>query len=242
MEFLGRGGKYLRPRLACAVWQALRKNGDETAIQPVCVAVECFHKASLIHDDIEDDDDIRYEKPTVHKSVGIPLAIDAGDWLISKGMELVAGTGFRNVARMMREISLSHRRLCEGQGDELAFCADYFKNKCEMISPRKVISIYERKTGEAFALSAGLGALAAGADEETFAAIRKFALAYGVAFQIYDDLIDGGHLLLDACKGDKNKVNARWKKSLKDCHDAIALIESRKLREALTSYLEEPLK
>ncbi len=242
MEFLGRGGKYLRPRLAFSVWQALQKGGDEMRIRPVCVAVECFHKASLIHDDIEDDDDVRYEKPTVHKLVGIPLAIDAGDWLISTGMELVASADFRNTARMMREISSSHRRLCEGQGDELAFCADFFKDKCRMLSPREVISIYERKTGEAFALCAELAALAADADEAAFAAVRKFSLAYGIAFQIYDDLSDGGHLLLDACKGDRNKVNFYWKKALKACNDAIALIEQERLREALKSYLEDPLK
>ncbi len=232
----------MRPRLAFSVWQALQKGKDEKCIQPICVAVECFHKASLIHDDIEDDDDLRYDEPTVHKLVGIPLAIDAGDWLISTGMELVSATGVKNTARMMHEISSSHRRLCEGQGDELAFCADYFKGKCAMLSPREVISIYERKTGEAFALAAELGALAAGANENTFASVRKFALAYGVAFQIYDDLSDGGHLLLDACGGSRDKVNAHWKKSLKACNDAIASIKQVQLREALKSYLEDPLK
>ena len=62
LEFAGRGGKRLRPRLCQAVFDACGGTGD---LSPVCEAVESFHKASLVHDDIQDGDETRYDRPTV---------------------------------------------------------------------------------------------------------------------------------------------------------------------------------
>ena len=171
-DFLGRGGKKLRPRLCKAVFDRCGGAGD---IGPVCEAVECFHKASLIHDDIQDGDETPYGRPTVWKEHGVPMAIAAGDWLVAHGYQLIAGSGFAGVPAMLAATIDSHVRLCEGQGDDLLGGGDY-------------VSTCERKTGEAFALAAQLGALAAGADDAPF---RRYALAYGVLFQINDDLADG---------------------------------------------------
>ena len=171
-DFLGRGGKKLRPRLCKAVFDRCGGAGD---IGPVCEAVECFHKASLIHDDIQDGDETRYGRPTVWKEHGVPMAIAAGDWLVAHGYQLIAGSGFAAVPAMLAATIDSHVRLCEGQGDDLLGGGDY-------------VSTCERKTGEAFALAAQLGALAAGEDDAPF---RRYALAYGVLFQINDDLADG---------------------------------------------------
>ena len=173
-DFLGRGGKKLRPRLCKAVFDRCGGVGD---IEPVCEAVECFHKASLIHDDIQDGDETRYGRPTVWKEHGVAVAIAAGDWLVAHGYQLIAGSGFAGVPAMLAATIDSHVRLCEGQGDYLLGGGDY-------------VSTCERKTGEAFALAAQLGALAAGADDAPF---RRYALAYGVLFQINDDLADGAN-------------------------------------------------
>ena len=172
LDFLGRGGKKLRPRLCKAVFDRCGGVGD---IAPVCEAVECFHKASLIHDDIQDGDETRYGRPTVWKEHGVPMAIAAGDWLVAQGYRLIAHSGFAAVPAMLAATIDSHVRLCEGQGDDLLVGGDY-------------VSTCERKTGEAFALAAQLGALAAGADDAPF---RRYGLAYGVLFQINDDLADG---------------------------------------------------
>lgn len=67
LAFLGRGGKRLRPRLCRRVFEIC---GGTGAIDPVCDAVECFHKASLIHDDIQDGDEERYGCPTTWKEHG----------------------------------------------------------------------------------------------------------------------------------------------------------------------------
>lgn len=172
MEFLGRGGKRLRPRLCKAVFERCGGEGD---IGPVLEAVECFHKASLIHDDIQDGDEERYGKPATWKEHGVAVAIAAGDWLVARGYKLLAGSGFAGAAGMLAAAAESHLRLSEGQAEDLLGGADYE-------------GVCERKTGEAFALAAQLGALAAGADDGPF---REYGLAYGVLFQIMDDLADG---------------------------------------------------
>ena len=86
----------------------------------------------------------------------------------------------REISRLATGTILS---LCEGQGDELMKPAG--RNPLDV---ERYVSICERKTGEAFALAAQLGALAAGADDAPF---RRYGLAYGVLFQINDDLSDG---------------------------------------------------
>ena len=172
MEFMRRGGKRLRPRLCKAVFERCGGVGD---IAPVCDAVECFHKASLVHDDIQDGDEIRYGRPTVWKEHGVAVAIAVGDWLVAHGYQLIAKSGFAGVPAMVAATVDSHVRLCEGQGDDVMGSGDY-------------VSVCERKTGEAFALAAQLGALAAGADDAKF---RRYGLAYGILFQINDDMADG---------------------------------------------------
>ena len=201
LEFCGRGGKRLRPRLCKAVFERCGGAGD---IGGVCEAIECFHKASLIHDDIQDGDEERYGRPTVWKEHGVPVAIAAGDWLVAHGYRLIAESGFAAMPRMIHAAVLSHVRLCEGQGDDLLVGGGQLpttnyqlpSTNCQLPSTNyhlpttNYISVCERKTGEAFALAAQLGALAAGADDAPF---RRYGLAYGVLFQINDDIADGAN-------------------------------------------------
>ena len=175
LEFMRRGGKRLRPRLCEAVYHSIMPDGIAD-IGPLKEAVECFHKASLIHDDIQDSSTTRYGMPTVWVDYGVPLAIAAGDWLLAHGMRLVAEAGFPNGAEMLGLVASTILSLCEGQGDELSGDGDY-------------LSICERKTGSLFALAAGLGALAAGADPEPYC---EWGRVYGVLFQVNDDICDGG--------------------------------------------------
>ena len=185
LEFCGRGGKKLRPRLCRAVFERCDGAGD---ISGVCEAIECFHKASLIHDDIQDGDEERYGLPTVWKEFGVPVAIAAGDWLVAHGYRLIAESGFAAMPKMIHAAVLSHVRLCEGQGDDL-LSANGQRPTADSL-PSTYVSICERKTGEAFALAAQLGALAAGADDAPF---RRYGLTYGILFQINDDLADGAN-------------------------------------------------
>ena len=190
IDFMRRGGKRLRPRLCQAVYAVCGGRGD---ISSVTEAVECFHKASLIHDDIQDGDEERYGRPTVWKEHGVAVAIAVGDWLVARGYQLVlnAECGVRSaaVAGQMLAVTVdSHLRLCEGQGDDLLNPSVNPLTDGGVFDENAYLSVCERKTGEAFALAAQLGALAAGADDAPY---REFGLAYGVCFQIKDDLADG---------------------------------------------------
>ncbi len=184
-EWLMTGGKRWRPLLTASVFEA--SGGQVARIAPAAVAVECFHKASLIHDDIEDNDDERYGSPTVHKLYGVPAAINAGDYLIGEGYRLLAESDFSGDVRsgMVLAAARGHRALCLGQGEELAFC-----RQPSPVSEAAVLRIYERKTAAAFEVAVLVGALAAGVDAATCSHLSEFSRAVGTAYQIKDDIAD----------------------------------------------------
>ena len=91
-NWLMRAGKRWRPFLTVAAYQALRETPGEKLpedIRKIAVAVECFHKASLIHDDIEDNDAMRYGEKTLHEEHGVAVALNVGDLLIGEGYRLI---------------------------------------------------------------------------------------------------------------------------------------------------------
>src|SRR6266581_7687236 len=125
-QWLGRAGKRWRPFLTVAAFQAVR--GDTSAplpedIRKVAVAVECFHKASLIHDDIEDNDALRYGEKTLHEEHGVPVALNVGDLLIGEGYRLIASSKATasQKAEMLLVAAQGQRQLCRGQGAELCW-------------------------------------------------------------------------------------------------------------------------
>ena len=189
-EWLARAGKRWRPFLAVAVSQALRTNADaplSDAIKKIAVAVECFHKASLVHDDIEDGDDKRYDEPALHAEYGIPCALNAGDLLIGEGYRLLAEAGVpaASLGAMIRIASLGQRELCRGQGTELAW-----QRNPQPLGVAQVLEIFRRKTSPAFSVALLIGAAHAGRLDEVEDALTAFSEALGIAYQIRDDLDD----------------------------------------------------
>ena len=89
-EILLSDGKRIRPLLVAIAYEAFCKEPDTGVFKHLAMSVECFHKASLIHDDIEDGDELRYGKETLHKKYGIPVAINTGDLLIGEGYRLIS--------------------------------------------------------------------------------------------------------------------------------------------------------
>ena len=189
-EWLGRAGKRWRPYLAVAVSQALRNNPNTALpveLQRIAVAVECFHKASLIHDDIEDGDDVRYGEPTLHSQYGVAAALNAGDLLIGEGYRLLAASGMPATAlgAMIMIASEGQRELCRGQGLELAW-----QENPAPLSPAQVLEIFRRKTSPAFSVALLLGAAHAGSLDLVREPLEAFSEAVGIAYQIRDDLED----------------------------------------------------
>jgi geranylgeranyl pyrophosphate synthase len=202
-EWLAVGGRRWRPFLAAAVFEALREkaadgvsehsdadgieaNGIE-AIQRIAVAVECFHKASLVHDDIEDGDLERYGEPTLCGAHGVPIALNVGDLLIGEGYRLLAESGLdADLVRLaVREAAAAQRLLCQGQGAELAW-----SRSPSQLASRQVLEIFRLKTSPAFDVALQLAAIGAGRSDEVSDALRAYSEAVGIAYQIKDDLED----------------------------------------------------
>jgi len=191
-DWLGKAGKRWRPFLAAAVHGALvPEASDDRAdvLRRVAVAVECFHKASLVHDDIEDGDLERYGEPTLPGAHGVAVALNAGDVLIGEGYRLLAESGLPAdaVAAAVREAARSQRLLCRGQGEELAW-----SRRPTALASRQVLEIFRLKTAPAFDVALQLGAIAAGMGPADGLAdvLHAFSEAVGIAYQIKDDLDD----------------------------------------------------
>ena len=201
-DFLSRGGKHLRPFATLAVYDALtggeatQANGAERAAQfsdavrRTAMSIETFHKASLVHDDIEDDDAYRYGSETVHRKYGTPTAINVGDYLIGLGYRLVsrdaATLGAEAAVDILDRLAEAHTRLCEGQGAELLWRDA--KNK--QLKPLDALKIYALKTSPAFEAALYCGARLAGPTDTLKEPIAAFSRHLGVAFQILNDLKD----------------------------------------------------
>ncbi len=192
-DWLMRAGKRWRPFLAVSSFQALR--GANTAlpedIRKIAVAVECFHKASLIHDDIEDNDAQRYGEKTLHEEHGVAVALNVGDLLIGEGYRLIGEckVSAQQKAEMLLVASRGQRELCRGQGAELCWA----RNPSALTS-LQVLDIFRKKTAPAFEVALRLGAIYAGLSlhEEVSDTLRDYSEALGVAYQIRDDISDLG--------------------------------------------------
>jgi geranylgeranyl pyrophosphate synthase len=187
-DYLATGGKRWRPYLAACTYMALESDRQEdepvltAAVKKAAVAIECFHKASLIHDDIEDGDTQRYQRPTLHTAVGVPVALNIGDFLVGEGYRLLAELGMPAMTTIAAE---GHVTLSRGQGRELLWV-----RHPEPLPSIQVLEIFRQKTSAAFEVALRLGAILGGADEETHDVLCKYSEALGIAYQIKDDLED----------------------------------------------------
>lgn len=181
-------GKRRRPYLAAAVYRCLTGEKDYSkSIRRAVVALECFHKASLIHDDIEDDDDMRYGTESLHCREGVPLALNVGDFLIGEGYRLISECALEADKQnlMLKIAAAGHLALCRGQGEEL----EWMRSQ-SALTIEQIIEIFRGKTAPAFEVALSFGALCAGADEKLCALLSDFSAALGIAYQIHDDIDD----------------------------------------------------
>ena len=193
-DWLMRAGKRWRPFLAVSTFQALRRDTGKPLpedIKKAAVAVECFHKASLIHDDIEDNDALRYGEKTLHEEYGTAVALNVGDLLIGEGYRLLAAckASPAQKAEMVRIASEGQRELCRGQGAELCWARNP-----QSLTQHQVLDIFRKKTAPAFEVALRVGALYAGVEqhEEVEDVLHVYSEALGIAYQIRDDLSDLG--------------------------------------------------
>ncbi|MGB7329519.1 MAG: polyprenyl synthetase family protein [Rubripirellula sp.] len=203
-DFLARGGKHSRPFITLAAYDAMTgghatgpEAGEAIAKMPASVrraamSIETFHKASLVHDDIEDDDAYRYGQLAVHRRFGLPTAINIGDYLIGLGYRLLSRPDPDDPvdaavrADLVDSLAAAHLRLSEGQGAELL----WRDARDRRLTPLDALKVYALKTSPAFEAALTSGIRLAGDVEPYREAIRTFSRNMGVAFQILNDLGD----------------------------------------------------
>jgi len=190
VSWLAKAGKRWRPFLAVSVYEALcgRDGGPLPGkIKCVAVAVECIHKASLIYDDIQDEDDCRYGEETLYKLHGVPVALTASLFLLGQGYRLLATCDAPDAERaeMLAVATGGHCELCLGQGRELNWA-----RAPSPLSSDEVLQIFRFKTAPSFEVVFRLGAICAGASRELQQVLREYSIDIGVAYQIQDDLDD----------------------------------------------------
>jgi geranylgeranyl pyrophosphate synthase len=191
-DWLARAGNRWRPFLAIAAHQALRDDPEgpiSDAVKRAAIAVECFHKASLVHDDIQDNDATRYGESTLHAEHGMPVALNVGDLLIGEGYRLLADNPMSGSIRasLIKIASEGQRELCRGQGAELLW-----NNHPVALASTQVLEIFRSKTSPAFEVALKIGAALAGKLDDTADALHDYSAALGIAYQIHDDLDDMG--------------------------------------------------
>jgi geranylgeranyl pyrophosphate synthase len=216
-DWLRCGGRRFRPFITLAAYDAAtggkRCNtfaNSETPISfpdsvaRVAMSIEAFHKASLVHDDIEDDDLFRYGRETLHRTHGLGPAINIGDHLIGLGYKLIAaargthrpsplpegeGTAALQAdvaADILERMAAAHIKLCDGQGAEMF----WQQNPTLGFTPLDALQIYALKTSPAFEAALYAGLRMAGPVEKYESLIGPFCRHVGIGFQIINDLKD----------------------------------------------------
>ncbi|HHY97304.1 MAG TPA: polyprenyl synthetase family protein [Firmicutes bacterium] len=193
------GGKRLRPIFTLLTAEALGLPYHK-AIRPAC-AIELIHSYSLIHDDLPcmDDDDERRGRPTVHRVFGSPMALLAGDALLSLAFEVITAReavellGYCACTQIANELAFACGSLgmVGGQGMEVDTWRSTDHAAKSGYDSDWVISLARHKTGALFIAAVRSGAIAAEAGEKELMAVTSFAEKVGLAFQIVDDVLDG---------------------------------------------------
>jgi geranylgeranyl pyrophosphate synthase len=199
LDWLRNGGKRFRPFITLAAYDALKGApgtlGEDKIeltdpVRRAALAIETFHKASLVHDDIEDDDAYRYGQETLHRRFGIGPAINVGDYLIGLGYRLVGRDrkelGGECAADILNKLADAHLKLSEGQGAELLWRDAPDKS----LTPLDALKIYALKTSPAFEAALYSGLRLAGPSDAHEKMVTEFSRHLGVAFQILNDLKD----------------------------------------------------
>lgn len=189
-HLLKSGGKRLRPFL---LYQSCKiAGGDVEAIMPAAISIELIHNFTLVHDDIMDRDEFRRGVPTVHVLWGVPLAILAGDLLLSKAFEIFFECAAspkidRNrIIDSAKKLAHAITIVAEGQALDISFEGKLFSN---LITEVDYLNMIYKKTATLIKISCEIGGLLGMGDLSTVEALSKYGENIGMAFQMHDDIL-----------------------------------------------------
>ena len=173
------GGKRIRPTITILIARALNYQGNE--LTKLAAAIELLHTASLIHDDVVDQSELRRGKISIHKKWNNAHGVLVGDFVYSKAFQLMASLKNKQIIQTLAD---STNRISEGEVMQLNFL------ESKSIKEEDYFEIIGRKTAELFKACAHTAALIAEAEENLVKTSCEFAYALGIVFQLTDDLLD----------------------------------------------------
>ena len=172
-------GKQLRPALVAMSAQAIGKLNDSHIT--VAVIIEMVHLATLVHDDVMDEAEVRRGRLTLGANWGNEIAVLFGDCLFAQALKLAASFPTPEICRA---VAMATNTVCSGE------ILQTQQRRNFQFSQAEYFKVLEMKTAELFALSCDLGACLSGAAAPHRTALREFGVALGTAYQMYDDCLD----------------------------------------------------
>jgi len=187
-DFLDRGGKRWRPSLLLTCAEAVA--GSAEAAEPLVPLIELIHNGTLVHDDLEDDSELRRGKPCLHKLFGIDIATNVGSAMYFLPLVILYGKRFPySDAQRLHIYDLVTQELVRchcGQAIDIA----WHSGSRARITEGEYLQMCAYKTGVLARLAARLGAFVAGGSKAQMAELGRFGETLGVAFQIQDDILN----------------------------------------------------
>ncbi|MBS4194501.1 heptaprenyl diphosphate synthase component II [Lederbergia citri] len=179
VQLLKAGGKRIRP--VFVLLSAKFGSYNIHTIKNTAVALELIHMASLVHDDVIDDAELRRGKPTINYTWNDRIAMYTGDYILGSSLEYMT-----NIHNSLAHQILSNAiiEVCKGEMDQIKDKYRFNQNL------RDYLRRIKRKTALLIAVSCELGAVTAGADEKTHRLLYKFGYFIGMSYQIIDDILD----------------------------------------------------
>lgn len=173
------GGKRLRPMLLILSARACGYNGSQHI--PLAAIIEFIHTATLLHDDVVDESDIRRGKQTAHAVWGNAASVLVGDFLYSRSFQMMVGIDSMRVMQIMADAT---NTIAEGEVLQLLNLGD------PEISETSYFQVIDHKTAKLFEAACRLGAVLAQSGQDTEQKMADFGKHLGLAFQIADDVLD----------------------------------------------------
>lgn len=187
-------GKRIRSTLLCLIANCGKSTVDVDRVAHACAGIELLHSASLVHDDIIDDTEVRRGQKTAHKEWGTQVAVLIGDYVLSQSMQSVIEEAERDIPVILSQAA---DQLIAGEILELDHCGDM------QLSFETYNRIIDGKTAALINAAAKIGAILAGFDKPMVDKCAEMGSHFGIAFQIIDDLLDYGY-------GSKNLDKAKF--------------------------------
>ncbi|GAB3728374.1 polyprenyl synthetase family protein [Luteimonas pelagia] len=176
---VGAGGKRLRPLLLLLAARSLGHRGPDA--HQLAAVVEFIHTATLLHDDVVDESDLRRGRRTANALFGNAASVLVGDFLYSRSFQLMVELDRMEVMRILADTT---NAIAEGEVLQLLHVRNPDTDEAAYLR------VIERKTAVLFAAATRLGALLAGADAATCDALHAYGMNLGYAFQVADDVLD----------------------------------------------------